>query len=794
MDSYNHQEIEKKWQKAWKDAKLYAADTKNAKDKSYLLVEFPYPSGDLHIGHWFAFAVPDIYARHLRMQGKEVLYPIGFDAFGLPAENAAIKHGVDPKDWTFKNIERMHEQLHSMGNSFDWDREVVTASPDYYKWTQWIFTKLFENDLAYKKEATVNWDPVDKTVLANEQVLADGTAERSGAVVEQKLMNQWFFKITDYADRLIDDLADLDWPEEIKDSQRNWIGRSYGAHIPFALAADGKEWKTKVFTTRADTLMGVTFLSIAPERAQELMQDGWNLGEGVEAYVTQALRKQSRDREAAKEKTGVETALSTKHPITGEEIPVYVADYVLGNYGTGVVMGVPAHDERDFAFAQKYGITITPVIHTGSDEDIPYAKEGVLMNSGVFDGTSTEDAREKLAKKAGGELTQTYRLRDWSIGRQRYWGCPIPIVYDPEGKPHAVPEKHLPWELPTDVDFTPTGEPPLARSEELKRRTEELFGEGWTPEVETLDTFMDSSWYFLRYLDPQNEQELADKKILKNWLPIDRYSGGSEHTTMHVLYARFIHKALYDLKVVPTEEPFSVRMNRGLILGPDGNKMSKSKGNVINPDEYVQKFGSDTVKSYLAFIGPYNETGSYPWSLDSIAGIRRFLDRVWSFQEKVVDGNEEQLALARNQTIQKVTEDIPAAKFNTALAALMSFSNLLEKEEQIAKENYRVLIMLLAPFAPHVAQEVWEKIGEEGFIDQQEWPRVQEDVLKTATVIMAVQINGKSRGVIEVDPEITQDAVLDKIKEDEKLCGYIEGKTIEKVIFVPQKIINILTT
>lgn len=794
MDKYNHQEVEKKWQKAWEDAKLYAVDTKKAKDTAYLLVEFPYPSGDLHIGHWFAFAVPDIYARYLRMQGKEVLYPIGFDAFGLPAENAAIKNGVDPKDWTFKNIERMQKQLRSMGNSFDWDREVITASPEYYKWTQWIFTKLFENDLAYKKEATVNWDPVDKTVLANEQVLADGTAERSGAVVEQKLMNQWFFKITDYADRLIDDLDDLQWPAEIKDSQRNWIGRSHGAHIPFVLEGGEKEWPTKVFTTRADTLMGVTFLSIAPERAKELLADGWDLGEGVLEYIHDALRKQSRDREAAKEKTGVRTSLSAKHPITREEIPVFVADYVLGNYGTGVVMGVPAHDERDFAFAQKYELAVTPVIHTGGDEDIPYAKEGALMNSGEFDGMTTQEARETLAKKAGGELTQTYRLRDWSIGRQRYWGCPIPIVYDPEGTPHAIPEKHLPWKLPTDVDFTPTGEPPLARSEELKKRTEEIFGKGWMPEVETLDTFMDSSWYYLRYLDVHNDNALADKDILKKWLPIDRYSGGSEHTTLHVLYARFIHKALFDLQVVPTSEPFDVRMNRGLILGPDGNKMSKSKGNVINPDDFVVKYGSDTVKSYLAFIGPYNETGSYPWSLDSIAGMRRFLDRVWHMQEKVTSDDDSQLALARNQTIQKVSEDIPEAKFNTALAALMSFTNLLEKEVQVSKTNYKTLVQLLAPFAPHIAQEIWEKLGEQGFIDQAGWPHVEENILKTATIMLAVQINGKSRGVIEVDAEITQEEVLKLIEADEKLSGYIAGQNIEKVIFVPHKIINILTT
>ncbi|XKT75042.1 MAG: leucine--tRNA ligase [Patescibacteria group bacterium UBA2103] len=792
MERYNHTGVEKKWQKAWEEAGVYAVDTDESKDKSYLLVEFPYPSGDLHIGHWFAFAVPDIYARYLRMQGKNVLFPIGFDAFGLPAENAAIKHNVDPKDWTFENIERMRTQLRSMGNSFDWDREVITATPEYYKWTQWIFTKLLEANLAYKKEATVNWDPVDKTVLANEQVLPDGTAERSGALVEQKLMNQWFFKITEFADELIDDLDDLEWPEEIKDAQRNWIGRSYGSEIPFTLTKDGKSFDTSVFTTRPDTLMGVTFLSVAPEKIDLLRKEGFSFSEEVEEYEAKSLRKLARDREASKEKTGVDTGVKAIHPITKEEIPVYVADYVLGGYGTGFVMGVPAHDERDFEFATKYNLPITQVLK--GDEGLPFSNGAELINSGEFDGLSVEEAKEKITKAAGGEKKITYRLRDWSIGRQRYWGCPIPVVYDPEGVAHAIPEEHLPWELPTDVDFTPTGEPPLATSKELKERTEKIFGEGWTPEVETLDTFMDSSWYFYRYLDPKNENVFADKDVLKNWMPIDRYSGGSEHTTLHVLYSRFINKALHSLKIVPTDEPFKVRMNRGLILGPDGNKMSKSKGNVINPDEFVEKYGADTVKSYLAFIGPYNETGFYPWSMDSIAGIRRFLERVFLLQKKLGESDNKDITLELHKTIKKVSTDLPEAKFHTSLAALMSLLNALEKEGVVDREVYKTFVLLLAPFAPHMTQEIWEILGEEGFIHSVSWPVADEDILSSATIKVAIQVNGKARGVLEVAQGASEEEVLTLAKEDEKIAAHLGDSAISKVIFVPDRVMNILIT
>jgi len=541
--------------------------------------------------------------------------------------------------------------------------------------------------------------------------------------------------------------------------------------------------------------MGVTFLIIAPERANELIVDGWELGGEVGDYANTAISKSALDREMNKEKTGVRTPLVALHPITKKELPVFVADYVLGNYGTGVVMGVPAHDERDHAFATKYDLEIIPVIDTGGKEEVPYSGEGVLINSEKFDGLQTEEAKQKITKAAEGESKTTYRLRDWSIGRQRYWGCPIPIVYDPEGNPHMVPEEHLPWTLPTDVDFTPTGVAPLAKSEELKERTEKIFGEGWTPEIETLDTFMDSSWYYYRYLDSKNGESFADKNILKEWMPIDRYSGGSEHTTLHVLYSRFINKALFDLKISPVEEPFRVRMNRGLILGPDGNRMSKSKGNVINPDDLVEKYGADTVKCYLAFIGPYNETGIYPWSPESIAGVRRFLDRAYSLSKKVEDvSDDSESTLELQKTIAKVTQDLPEAKFHTSIAALMSLLNVLEKKDKISKDLYETVLLLLAPFAPHVVQELWEAIGNKGFVSEEKWPIADTSILENASIKLAVQINGKSRGVLEVSPDITENEAIDLIQQDAKIGTYIAEKEIQKVIFVPGRIINILTT
>lgn len=787
--AYDHREIEKKAQKKWEELDLYRTDlTDESKDPYYLLVEFPYPSGDLHIGHWYAFAVTDIYARLLRMRGKNVLFPIGFDAFGLPAENAAIKHGVDPKEWTYKNIERMRGQLQSMGPSFDWSKEVVACDPSYYQWTQWLFAKLFEHGLAERREAPVKWCPKDQTVLANEQVV-DGKCERCGTEVEEKRLTQWFLKITSYAERLLDGLNDLPWREEIKDAQRAWIGKSEGAHLEFALA--GREEKIKVFTTRPDTVFGATYVVLAPEHPLVAALLGNVLNrKAIEEYVATTASKTERERSENKEKTGVQLeGVFAVNPATKEEIPVFIADYVLASYGTGSVMAVPAHDERDFAFAQKMNLPIRIVIEGGK---VPYTGNGTLVSSAEFDGRSNEEAKWDIIAAVGGEKTTQYRLRDWLVSRQRYWGCPIPIVYDPEGKAHAVPAEHLPWLLPTDVDFTPTGKSPLASSEELRERVTRIFGEGWTPEYDTLDTFVDSSWYFLRYLDPKDSHDFSDKALMKKWMPINRYSGGSEHTTMHVLYARFFTKALYDLALVPVDEPFVERFNRGLIMGPDGQKMSKSKGNVINPDEFVQLYGADAVRIYLAFIGPYNEPGSYPWNLDGVAAMRKFLERIERLVERATAGTEmsEALQQALARASAKVAEDGDRFKFNTSIAALMILVNELEAEEALPKAVVAPLLSMLAPFAPHLAEHLWEKTGREGSVHQQSWPVLA--LALTAEKEVVVQVNGKRRGSIVLTAESTEEEAVSAAHALAPVANALGGKEPKRVIFVPGKILNLV--
>jgi leucyl-tRNA synthetase len=696
---FDNQAIEKKWQERWNESGLYdVTDRDTTKEKQYVLVELPYPSGNLHIGHWHAFAVPDIYVRFLRMQGKQVVYPMGFDAFGLPAENAAIKRNINPKEWTEGNIAHMKGQLQSMGASFSWDKTASTIDPNYYKWTQFMFTKFFEKGIAYRGRGVVNWCPGCNTVIANEQVLSDGTCERSGDTIIKREMPQWMLRITDYADRLLEDLEPLEWPEHIKEAQRRWIGRSQGSEIEFNLnipktsdVLGGDEVKITVFTTRPDTLFGATYLVLAPEHPLIVKNMGFisNYAD-VEAYTQSASQKTEQDRlDATKEKTGVILeGVTAINPANGVRMPVYVADYVLASYGTGAIMAVPAHDERDFDFAQKYNLPIIQVIE--GSEELPFATTGKLIHSGEFDGIDSEQAKEKIVEKVGGAITSTYRLRDWSVGRQRYWGVPIPIVYDTEGKAHAVPEEHLPWTLPEDVDFRPTGIAPLAKSETLKKRTEELFGKGWTPEVETLDTFVDSSWYFLRYIDNANDESFASLQKQKEWMPIDIYFGGAEHTTMHLLYSRFWQKALFDLGLVTHKEPYTRRVNRGLILGPDGNKMSKSKGNVIDPDDHVKVVGADSVKMYLAFMGPYAETANYPWDMGGIAGIRRFLERVHGLDEHIVELESEEATRILHKTINKVSGDIPQFKFNTAISAMMIFINHAEKSG-LSKESYESL-------------------------------------------------------------------------------------------------------
>ncbi len=764
MNGYNHKDIEQKWQKMWQDTELYRTPDKIVgKENFYLLTEFTYPSGNLHVGHWYAFAVPDIYARYKRMQGFNVLYPTGFDAFGLPAENAAIKLGADPKVWTYEQMEKMRIQLRTMGAMVDWSREVVTCDPAYYKWTQWMFNKFLENDLVYRDVTQVNWCPKDQTILANEQVV-DGKCERCGSEVIQREQPQWMLRITRYADQLIEDLHELDWPHAIKEAQKNWIGRSEGSEIDFRIS--NSDEKIRIFTTRADTIMGVTYLAIAPEHSlmSVLLEQVSNKDE-VLAYIESAKKKSELDRQQSKEKTGVVLeGIMVVNPVNNEEVPVWVADYVLAGYGTGAVMGVPQHDERDHAFATKYGLRIV---------DQPLVEKDIIT------------------QKVGGKFVKTYRLRDWGISRQRYWGCPIPIVYDSQGNAHPVPDEHLPWLLPTDVDHTPDGTAPLARSKELVERTEKLFGKGWKPEVETMDAFVDSTWYFYRYLDHVNGTTFAAKEKMAAWMPVDLYMGGAEHTTMHVLYSRFWTKVLHDLGFVADKEAFVKRRNRGLILGPDGNKMSKSKGNVINPDEIVDRLGTDTVRMYLAFMGPYNTPVNYPWDPNGVVGVRRFLERVWKLQDKVSSTTTISSPVV-HKAVKKITEDIEEYKFNTAIAELMIVLNAWEKSDGISMDDYKLLLRLLAPFAPHMTEELWHDLGENGSIHHSTWPVADATLIVEDSYTIGVQINGKLRTELTASANATKDELETAALALPRVQELINGAEIKQVIVVPGRIINIV--
>lgn len=760
-EKYDHRAIERKWQEKWQKDNVYKVEDKvEGKENFFELVEFSYPSGNLHVGHWYAYAVPDIYARYKRMQGFNVLYPIGFDAFGLPAENAAINQGADPKVLTYEQMDKMREQLRSMGAMFDWEREIVSCDPEYYKWTQWMFNQFLKNDLVYRASTKVNWCPKDQTILANEQVI-DGTCDRCGTEVIQREQPQWMLRITKYADRLIDDLETLDWPPAIKEAQKNWIGRSEGSEINFKIA--GSDKRISVFTTRADTLFGVTYVVLAPEHdlVQELLSKVENKDD-VEKYIADSKKKSELDRQQSKEKTGVELkGIKVINPANNEEVPVWIADYVLAGYGTGAVMGVPQHDERDHEFATKY--------------DIPIVDRPLV------------DALE-ITKKVGGKMVSTYRLRDWGISRQRYWGTPIPIVYDPEGKVHPVPDEHLPWILPTDVDHTPDGTAPLARSKELFERTEKIFGKGWKPEVETMDTFVDSSWYFYRYLDNKNKKTFADMGKMDAWMPIDLYMGGAEHTTMHLLYSRFWVKALYDLGLVKDQEAYKIRRNRGLILGPDGNKMSKSKGNVINPDEIVERLGTDTVRMYLAFMGPYGVTTNYPWDPNGVVGVRRFLERVWRAKDKI----EESKDSALDKFIKKISTDIEEHKYNTAIAQMMILLNKWDKQESISSSEYKTLLKLLAPFAPHITEELWHELGEKESIHLAPWPSFDESLTKDDEVTLGIQINGKLRGEVTVASSAASDEIEALALAVPRIQEYLGGEKPKKIIVVPGRIVNIV--
>ena len=805
----NHVEIEKKWRKKWDETGLYKFDRNNIKDKKYVLEMFSYPSAaKLHIGHWYNFGLADSYARFLRMQGYNVYQPMGFDAFGLPAENYAIKTGIHPKDSTLKNISIMEEQLRNMGAMFDWDSEIKTCMPDYYKWTQWIFVQLFKHGLAYRKEAPVNWCPSCNTVLANEQV-QEGRCERCGTEVIRKNLTQWFFKITDYAEELLQDLDKLDWPEKTKLMQKNWIGKSTGGEIEFDIVGHGKSFRA--FTTRADTLFGVSYVVLAPEHplVKEITTDAQR--EAVEQYIADVAKSNEIERlSTSKEKTGVFTGAYAVNPINGKQVPIWIADYVLYSYGTGAVMGVPSHDERDFDFANKYGLEITRVIKgKNGNDDLPFCEYGVLVNSGEFDGMTTEEAKvkiiEKLAEKGKGQLKTNYRLRDWLVSRQRYWGAPIPIVHCPHCGTVPVPEDQLPVELPYDVNFTPDGTSPLAKHEGFMHTKCPKCGADATRDPDTLDTFVCSSWYFLRYPDSKNDKEAFSKEWIDKMLPVDKYIGGAEHACMHLLYARFFTKALRDMGYLDFDEPFLSLVHQGVILGTDGFKMSKTRGNVVSPDDYISVYGSDVFRMYLGFGFNYVEGG--PWNDDGIKAIAKWIDRV---ERIVLKSNEykgggetghaeRELDYVRNFTIKNVTDNYGTFSFNTAIARMMELVNAMSKYidgGKVSGEFYRAvcldLIKLMAPLAPHFAEELWELTGNEYSVFNRKFPVVNEKALVKDEVEIAVQVNAKIRSKIVVAHGADNKAVEEAALADEKIKACVEGKQIKKVIVIPNRLVNII--
>ncbi len=938
MKDYNHKDIEKKWQKKWEDEQLFKT-AENPKNPYYTLVEFPYPSGNLHVGHWYAFAVTDIFARYMHHVGKDVLFPFGFDSFGLPAENAAIKRGLNPKTWTYSNIEHMIVQTKNMGTMIDWDTKLITSDPEYYKWTQWLFLQFHKNGLVNHQESHVNWCPSCKTILANEQ-LEGGVCERCGSIVEQKEMKQWNIEITKYADRLIDDLEPLDWPHHIKEAQKNWIGRSHGTFFTFDIK--NVEQKIKVFTTRPDTFMGVTYVVIAPEHelVQTLRSNITNWDE-VTTYINKTKTKTDLERQTNKDKSGVILeGIKAIHPATGAEIAVCISDYVIASYGTGCVMAVPAHDDRDFEFAIKYNLPITHVIQavridqnnkpqegkkdikratihalikhpsenkylclkwkqfnwntfivggveegedmieaakreiyeeTGyknitfikklaqpveshyfaahkdenrtaiatpllfqlenedkdqiSDEETakhePYwstideikkgpftcseldiwiksleqgegaiTEEGILINSAEFDGLTSQEAKSAITSKYG-EKTTTYKLQDWSVSRQRYWGCPIPMIHCAICGTIPVPEEQLPVVLPEmeKIEMRDDGKSPLAHNTEWMNVACPKCGGKAERETDTLDTFVDSSWYYTRYLDPRNSQEIASKDKMSTWLPIDFYSGGSEHTTRHLLYARFVYKAMHDFGIVPNSEPFIKRNNRGLILGPDGQKMSKSKGNVVDPDILVEQVGADVVRSYLAFMGPYGEAGSYPWDPNGVVGIRRFYERVVELAEKAGDTDSDESLVAINTLLSTITIDLSQFKFNTALSKLMICVNVLEKTS-FSKDTFKKFLILCNLYAPHLAQELWEQVGESDFVYNHPFPQADMSILASQKIKIAVQINGKTRAILEIEPTLNKDEILSLAKAHSEVSRWMGDKTITKEIYVPSKLVS----
>lgn len=807
--------IDKKWQDKWAESGLYKFDPNKEGEKLYVLEMFSYPSGSqLHAGHWFNYGPVDSWARFKRMQGYNVFQPMGFDAFGLPAENFAIKTGIHPQDSTIKNIAKMEEQLKAMGAMFNWENEVVTCSPEYYKWTQWLFLKLYEKGLAYRKKAPVNWCPSCQTVLANEQVV-DGACERCSTEVTKKDLTQWFFKITDYADELLDKLDGLDWPEKTVSMQKHWIGRSTGSQVNFKVK--DSDLNFDVFTTRVDTLCGVSYVVLAPENplVDEIVSAEQK--EAVENYKEEAKKQSDIERQSiSREKTGVFTGAYAIHPLTGKEVPIWVGDYVLATYGTGAVMAVPAHDERDFAFAEKFNLPINRVIEAkdGSETNLPFCEHGILVNSGEFDGLTTDEAKEKIVEKLSsmglGEKKVNFRLRDWLVSRQRYWGAPIPVVYCEECGIVPVPESQLPVELPYDVEFAPDGKSPLAKSEAFVNTTCPHCGKPAKRETDTLDTFVCSSWYYLRYPDNKNTEAPFNPELINKMLPVDKYVGGPEHACMHLLYARFITKALRDIGYLNFDEPFTSLTHQGLILGPDGLKMSKSKGNTISPDDYIKEYGADVFRMYLMFGFAYTEGGA--WSDDGIKSVNRFVERIERIidtareaiskgenNKTTMDKAEKELNYWRHNTIKSVTDDTDKLQFNTAIARMMEFINALSKYTQEKEMNLDFLkdvvsdyLRLLAPFAPHFSEEQWNLLGNSYSIFNEAWPKFDPKALVKDEVEIAIQVNGKIKNKIMVSSDLDEEGIKAAALADEKIIASTEGKTVVKVIVIKGRLVNIV--
>ncbi|MGH2504772.1 MAG: leucine--tRNA ligase [Ktedonobacterales bacterium] len=826
---YSPGEIERKWQARWASDDLYAARDDDSRPKYYNLVMFPYPSGDLHIGHWYNYTGADIYGRFMRMRGFNVMQPIGFDAFGLPAENAAIKNNIQPRTWTLENIARMREQLRTLGAGWDWTREVVTCLPDYYKWTQWLFLQFYKRGLAYRTKAPANWCPTCNTTLANEQVV-NGACERCGTPVERREIDQWLMRITNYADELLR-FDGMDWPEKTRLMQTNWIGRSEGAEIRFTASVPTSNRKRgrkatielPVFTTRPDTIYGATFFVLAPEHPAVEQLTTPEQRDAVQAYMEQARRESEIERmsaEKSKAKTGVPLGSYVTNPVSGAQTPIWIADYVLMSYGKGAVMGVPAHDQRDFEFARAFGLPITQVVQDGDEPltdpatwDEAKTAHGRLVNSGPFDGVPAEQANRRviawLEEHDAGKGAVNYRLRDWLVSRQRFWGAPIPIVYCAEHGAVPVPDDQLPVRLPDEAQFKPTGESPLRYVPEFLNTTCPICGGPATREVDTLDTFICSSWYFLRYADPHDDQQAWAQKPVAKWLPVDMYVGGPEHATLHLMYARFFVKALRDMGLLDFGEPFTRLYHQGMVLGPDGQKMSKSRGNVIAPDAVVKRYGADTVRAYLMFMGPFDQGG--PWNDQGIEGVSRYLNRVWTLVTDFVEARGEATASAtsagreverlRHKTIARITADYEGLRFNTALAALREFVNGLNKAREATPDVQRdpryaaaveTLLTLLAPMAPHIAEELWSRVGRADSVHHQPWPAFDPALTQDEQITVIVQVNGKVRDTLLCAPDVTEAQVRETALASAKVGAALGGREVRKFIYVPGKLANLV--